>query len=96
MQKPLQIQKCDGPTDGRTDRHGKVQSRVSATKKTNSTRGESMCQFMSLVKVSYQGWKQTGLFVDEESEGLHGVSEPVHELVKGQLSEVEADKTAQG
>ena len=51
---------------------------------------------MSLVKVSYQGWKQTGLFVDEESEGIHGVSEPVHELVKGQLSEVEADKTAHG
>ena len=31
VRKPLGIQKCDGPTD----RHGKVQSRVSATKKTN-------------------------------------------------------------
>ena len=35
MQKPLAIQKCDGPTDGPTDRHGKVQSRVSATKNDN-------------------------------------------------------------
>ena len=24
MRKPLGIQKCDGPTDRRTDRHGKV------------------------------------------------------------------------
>ena len=32
MRKPLAIQKCDGRTDGRTDRHGKVYSRVSATK----------------------------------------------------------------
>ena len=24
LRKPLEIQKCDGPTDGRTDRHGKV------------------------------------------------------------------------
>ena len=35
MQKPLGIQKCDGRTNGRTDRptnrHGKVQSPVSAT-----------------------------------------------------------------
>ena len=33
MRKPLGIQKCDGPTDLPTDRHGKVQSRVSVTKK---------------------------------------------------------------
>ena len=36
MRKQLGIQKCDGPTDGPTyrptDRHGKVKSRVSATK----------------------------------------------------------------
>ena len=36
MQKPLAIQKCDGPTDGPTylptDRHGKVLVRVSAKK----------------------------------------------------------------
>ena len=36
MRKPLGIQKCDlptyRPTDLPTDRHGKVQSRVSATK----------------------------------------------------------------
>ena len=46
MRKPLGIQKCDGRTDGRTDgpsdlptdRHGKVQSRVSATK--NDIEGE--------------------------------------------------------
>ena len=37
MQKPLGIQKCvrqtHGPTDRPTNRHGKVKSRVSATKK---------------------------------------------------------------
>ena len=33
MQKPLGIQKWDGPTE----RHGKVQSRVSATYKSNSS-----------------------------------------------------------
>ena len=32
MQKPLAIQKRYLSTDGRTDRHGKVYSRVSATK----------------------------------------------------------------
>ena len=32
MQKPLEIQKYLGPTDLPTDRHGKVLSRVSATK----------------------------------------------------------------
>ena len=32
MRKPLGIQKCFGRTDGPTDRHGKVWSRVSATK----------------------------------------------------------------
>ena len=32
MRKPLGIQKCDGPTDRPTDQHGKVLSRVSATK----------------------------------------------------------------
>ena len=32
MQKPLGIQKCDGRTDGPTDRQGKVKSCVSATK----------------------------------------------------------------
>ena len=33
MRKPLGVQKCDGRTDGPTDRHSKVQSRVFATNK---------------------------------------------------------------
>ena len=32
MRKPLAIQKCDGGMGGRTDRHGKAESRVSAIK----------------------------------------------------------------
>ena len=59
MRKPLGIQKCYGQTDGRTeqptDRHGKVYSRVAATKKLffslvagTQLIGQSVCWFVYL------------------------------------------------
>ena len=60
MQKPLGIQKCDGrtdqptnqPTNLPTDQHGKVQSRVSATKKSDQNHERDLRQ--SVVDYSSQ------------------------------------------
>ena len=55
--KPLGIQKCDGPTDGQTDRptdrHGKMLSRVSAAKNPRQERIEFHQSFPCPHKISF-------------------------------------------